>query len=221
MTDPVKRRPYTSAIRAQRAQRTQERVLAAARRLFGERGYVGTTVEDIAKRARVAPATVYLAFGSKRAVLIELVATAAGGPEVARLNAALLAEPVARRRLALAAKVTRVITEGAWDVMQAIRGGAATERDLAEAWQQGEEARHAVVARAIRPLTPAAARADGEAMVDLVWALTGPDLYRALVVDRGWSADHYEEILSQLLLAAVRTRRGRKGQARGGGPSTD
>lgn len=159
----------------------------------------------------MAPATVYLAFGSKRAVLMELVATAAGGPEVARLNAAILDEPVARRRLALAAKVTRVITEGAWDVMQAIREGAATERDLADAWQQGEEARHGTVARAIRPLTPPAAGADGDAIVDLVWALTGPDLCGALVVERGWSADDYEEVLSQLLVASVRTRRGHNG----------
>lgn len=205
MTGSVKRRPYASAIRARRAEATRQRVLGAARRSFRERGYGATTVEHIATLARVAPATVYLVFGSKRGILMSLVAAVGTRAKAAQLNAAILAEPVLRRRLELAAKITRVITEDAWDVMKAISAGAAMDPDLAEAWRRGEAGRHQAVERAILPLASTAARSglSADAVVDLVWALTGPDLYRALVIERGWSPQRYEKVLSQLLVAGV------------------
>jgi hypothetical protein len=43
-----------------------------------------------------------------------------------------------------------------------------------------------------------------EEATDVLWALTGYDLYRALVVERGWAAMRYEtwlaDVLSQRLL---------------------
>src|SRR6266540_7187996 len=73
-----------SSIRAPRrpkAQATRRRILDAARRLFVERGYVATTIEAIAAEAGVAVPTVYLAFGTKRALLVELLDIAAVGDE--------------------------------------------------------------------------------------------------------------------------------------------
>lgn len=221
MPGAVKRRAYTSAVRARRAEKTRERVLTAARRLFRRRGYVGTTVEDIARLARVVPATVYLAFGSKRTIALALVASVGTRPEAVRLNAAILAEPDLRRRLALAARITRVITEDAWDLMLMFRAGAATDTDLAEAWRRGTEGRHESVAHAIGPLARAArSELSADEVVDLVWALTGPDLYGALVVERGWSPARYERILSEMLVSTllpsshVGARRGPRPRAR-------
>ena len=45
----------------------------AARQLFAERGYFATKVDDIAARARVAPATVYAVTGGKYGLLSELI----------------------------------------------------------------------------------------------------------------------------------------------------
>src|SRR6266568_2113124 len=73
---PVPRPPAASSARTPRrpkAQATRRRILDAARGLFVARGYVATTIEAIAAEAGVAVPTVYLAFGTKRALLVELL----------------------------------------------------------------------------------------------------------------------------------------------------
>src|SRR5665213_2345949 len=56
------------AKQAERRAATIEAILKAARRLFGERGFVATTMDDIAESARVAKGAVYHHFTSKEAV---------------------------------------------------------------------------------------------------------------------------------------------------------
>jgi TetR/AcrR family transcriptional regulator of autoinduction and epiphytic fitness len=80
-TGSRKKRPYNSARRRAQAEQTRRQIVEAARRLFADRGYVGTTVEAIAGQAQVAPETVYAAFGSKRAVLSRLIALSVLGDE--------------------------------------------------------------------------------------------------------------------------------------------
>ena len=53
-------------------QRKGEAVLASARRLFLEKGYEATTVDEIARAAHVSKATVYSNFSDKPAVLAAL-----------------------------------------------------------------------------------------------------------------------------------------------------
>ena len=54
------------------AQATRQAILDSARALFAERGYFATKVDDIAAKARVAPATVYAVTGGKYGLLTEL-----------------------------------------------------------------------------------------------------------------------------------------------------
>src|SRR3982074_765606 len=83
---PVPPPPAASSTRTPRrpkALATRRRIRDAARRLFVGRGYGATTIEAIAGEAGVAVPTVYLAFGTKRALLAELLDIAAvgdGGP---------------------------------------------------------------------------------------------------------------------------------------------
>lgn len=49
---------------------TRGAILAAARQLFGERGYDGTTIRGIAREAGVDPALVHHFFGSKEQVFV-------------------------------------------------------------------------------------------------------------------------------------------------------
>src|SRR5258708_39598252 len=46
---------------------------AAGLALFGEKGYEGTSIGDIAERAKLAVGTFYQHFGSKRQVLLALI----------------------------------------------------------------------------------------------------------------------------------------------------
>jgi len=55
------------------ATQRREQLVATARRLFGERGYRATTMEDIANAAGVTKPLLYQHFVSKRALYLELV----------------------------------------------------------------------------------------------------------------------------------------------------
>lgn len=50
---------------------TREQILAAARRLFAEQGYEGTTIRGIAAEAEVNPALIHHFFGSKEKVFAD------------------------------------------------------------------------------------------------------------------------------------------------------
>lgn len=56
-----------------KAQRTRQTILAAARRLFGERGYRRTTMTDIAVAAGVAQGTVYLYFRDRTDLVVAML----------------------------------------------------------------------------------------------------------------------------------------------------
>lgn len=56
----------------QKAER-QDRILRAAKHLFGRRGYAQTGMEDVARRARVAVGTIYNYFPSKAELVLALL----------------------------------------------------------------------------------------------------------------------------------------------------
>jgi len=56
-----------------RGRATREKVLAAAEELFRSRGYDGTSISDVARRAGVAVGTLYHHFPEKRVLLLELI----------------------------------------------------------------------------------------------------------------------------------------------------
>jgi AcrR family transcriptional regulator len=75
VADTADRNPTTPRNRSRRLGATQrrEQLVATAQRLFGERGYQATTMEDIAIAAGVTKPLLYQHFASKRALYLELV----------------------------------------------------------------------------------------------------------------------------------------------------
>src|SRR5450759_4267598 len=63
------KRPYRSPLRAANAQSTRLSVIQAAARLFAERGYVTTSLEDVAAEAGVSRATIFTSVGGKADLL--------------------------------------------------------------------------------------------------------------------------------------------------------
>ncbi|HWU81712.1 MAG TPA: TetR/AcrR family transcriptional regulator [Caulobacter sp.] len=65
--------PVKLTRRALAKQRTRERVLAAARRLFSERGYEGATIRDIAQAAGMSTGAVFASFADKSELFEEIL----------------------------------------------------------------------------------------------------------------------------------------------------
>lgn len=65
--------PVKLTRRALAKQRTRERVLAAARRLFTERGYEGATIRDIAQAAGMSTGAVFASFSDKNELFDEIL----------------------------------------------------------------------------------------------------------------------------------------------------
>src|SRR5713101_6988864 len=101
------KRLYHSRTRQRQAEETRRRILAATRDLFEICGYAGTTLEAIAERAEVSPKTVSAVFGSKRAILAEIINPQAFNTHVQQLLDELRATPESSRRISLVAQITR------------------------------------------------------------------------------------------------------------------
>src|SRR4051812_8644361 len=69
----------TAPTRTERTLATRRRMVKAAYQLFCRNGYIGTTINAVAKEAGVAVPTVYYTFGTKAALLAESMGAAIVG----------------------------------------------------------------------------------------------------------------------------------------------
>ena len=206
------RRVYDSPRRQEQARATRAAILEAARDLFGERGYVATTMQVIAERARVSPATVYTAFTNKRSLLSVLIDVSIAGddapvpilerPWVRELRD----EPDLQRRIAILATNGRLMLERRAPVDEVVRAAAASDPDIAALWQAGNAQRLAGQRQLLRLVAGGASFREGlsdRGAADTLYALGSPETYRLLTVDRGWSPARFErwyaDTLAQLL----------------------
>lgn len=205
MTDAVKpQRRYRSPARRAQAGATRQAIIDAARRLLGSDGYAATTLEAIAGEADVAVQTVYAVFGSKRGILRALLEQGlhtSGSP-----MAPVLSEAEPRRQLRLAAHRVRQIGERAWDVIEILRSASGADAELAADWRQGEQDRLWAAGALASSLHEKHALRTGlsrAAATDILWGLSTPELYRQLVVARGWKPARFERWLADAWAALL------------------
>jgi AcrR family transcriptional regulator len=198
-----KKRTYHSRMRQRQAEETRRRILAAARELFESCGYAVTTLEAIAEIAEVSPKTVAAVFGSKRALLAEVINPDAFSTHVQQLIEELRTTKDLSRRLSLVAQITRQAYEPLVRELELLRTAGAVAPELADLARQIEARRHQNQSRLVAYLhEQGALRHDlsfAEA-ADVLWALTSFDLYRMLVVEQAWEPTRYETWLAQLLI---------------------
>ena len=206
-TEPGKR-AYHSPTRQRQAEETRRSILAAARALFLHYGYAGATIDAIAKEAGVSAKTVVAAFGSKRDILAALVNPPAIDPRHQEILGQLRTVPDPERRVEITARFARQVYETLAPELDLLRGATAVAPEVAEVARQVESRRHETQTRLIAYLHEQGALRRNlavEEAVDILWALTSFDLYRALVIVGGWALDRYESwlagALSQQLLA--------------------
>ena len=197
------KRPYHSRVRQRQAEDTHRRILAAARELFASRGYAATTLEAIAELADVSPKTLGAVFGSKRALLAEVINPEAFSTQVWQLIEEVRATEDPSRRLALVAQITRQAYEPLANELELLRTAGAVAPELAELGSLVEARRRQNQARLMASLHEQGVLRPGlslEEAADVLWALTSFDLYRMLVVKQRWEPQRYETWLAHLLI---------------------
>lgn len=210
MHEAVKtRRPYESRRRKEQAEQTRRDVVTAAGTLFRERGY-SVPMPEIAREAGVVVETVYRIFGSKPGLFRAVVdALLAGGPTRADVAVearpairAVIEEPEPHRKVALYAATQPGIHRRAGPLLRALRDAKASDPELSQLWGELEAWRRDGQGRFVEYLEQLGVlrrdRTTAEAS-DIVWTLTSLAVYDQLVVDRGWTAEHYEAWLAAAL----------------------
>lgn len=193
-------------MRARQAGETRRRIAEAAKLLLASKGYAGSTIEAIAARAAVAPQTVYAIFGSKRGILAEIIRTAAYGSRYRSLVRKSMASRDPELRLVLASKIATGIHESEQSVFELLRGAGVVAPELASLERQREMDRFNNQISVIRVMVASGRLRKGltrASAQEVLWALTGRDLYRMLVVQRGWSPARYQKWLAQTLIGAL------------------
>lgn len=201
------KRAYNSERRQAQAQKTKDSILIAARGLFGSEGFEQVTIEKIALKAEVSVPTVYSLFQSKSGVLRALIDIALPQKHYEAIIQELEKEKSVSKRLELTAKLSRQL----YDAEKAQLGlfmdasilnpelkKLEIEREIRRYKRQGDSFKRFKEKALLGGLNESKAR-------DILWAFTGRDLYRMLVIERGWSSDEYEKWLAHMLVQTLLT----------------
>jgi AcrR family transcriptional regulator len=192
------RRAYEQRVRAESAEETRTRILDALHDLLRERPDGSISVDQVAKRARVARSTVYLAFGSRRGLFDALTERLLAGEGFQEILAA-VRDPDARESLrgGIAGGVKQfAANHEALRVLNAMRtldptgAGEAVARVEAQRSQgMARLARRLGEQGLLRPgLTP-------EQAAHVIWILAGFDAFDTLATGRGLAPHEVTAIL--------------------------
>jgi AcrR family transcriptional regulator len=204
----TRKRPYKSLVRQRQAGDTRKRIVDAARQLLQSEGYGGMTIEAIAQQAEVSAQSVYAIFGSKTGILTELLDQSTFGEQYEEAVRQALSAKDPETRLRLAACIARQIHEPLNAAFDLLRGAGVVAPELAKLEQQREDLRYERQERMIISLRDAGRLRQGlkhSTARDIFWMLTGRDVYRMLVRERGWSPQKYQNWLADTLVQSLLT----------------
>lgn len=197
----------------ERARATRRRILDAAYELFGEEGYVGTTMEGIARRAQVAVQTVYFVFHTKGELLRALTESTAAGdsdprpvPEQSWFREA-QASPDSRRAIALIVEHGTDVLARLAPLIEAIRTASPSDQDLAHWYLGAVQGRRRGMQLVVEAVAAKSALRPGlslERATDILFVVENPETFRTFTYECGWSlvefkAWAYRTLCDQLL----------------------
>ena len=199
----VKRRAYRTSIRRGDAPAL---VCDAAYRLFSTKGYLATSINDIAAEAGVARPTVFSAVGPKPVILRAVVDQALAGDDAPVPIAErewwreAIGEPDPAQSIRLYARNMCRISGRAGLVLRALETAAAIDADAAEVWARYQHQRRVGLNEfaVTLALKTSALRYDEDTITDTMWMLA-PDAYLRLVHDAGWPVEQFQAWLADLL----------------------
>jgi AcrR family transcriptional regulator len=183
---------------------TKTQIASAARALFAGQGYVGTTIAAIAEAADIPAPTIYSAFGGKAAILRAIAWGVTDTLDIDRAHQEALAQPNPRDGLRKAANIQRRQFEQMYDVIDIYQEAARTDPDIAQDMRTIAANRERAFRRHVESIAPHLAPGvsvdDG---VAVYLTLVLPEVYRTLVIERGWTTDRYENWLAIALITQL------------------
>jgi AcrR family transcriptional regulator len=211
MAEVVEGRPLGGRRRV-KSRATRRRITDAAAELFVQHSYATTTLEHIAHRAGVSVQTVYFHFGTKANLLKAAVDIASVGddepvalldrPEFRRIRG----EPDPRKTLRLEVRQAREIFARIGPLMRVVRDAAGSDPDMATQWLTNEQQRLMVFGEVARELSAKGGLRPGmtvEEATDVIFGLLSVELHELLTTGRGWSNEHWERWINEMLSQAI------------------
>jgi AcrR family transcriptional regulator len=199
-------------VRAEKAQANRHRMRTAAQTLFSSRGYSATSMQAIADEAGMAVQTLYFTFGTKRALLSELLDVAIAGddepvPTLERPQVlAAINDPDPVAQLHEQARFAREIYERVAPVLQVVAHAAPGDHEIHELWMTNNAQRAVVMERMIAALagkTPLRDGLDVAMATDIALGLQSPELYQFFTTRRRWSPSRWEQWTADALVTQL------------------
>ncbi len=191
--------------RSQRAEAAKaarrEEILTAARRVFAERGFRGTTIADIAEEANIALGTIYLYFESKDAVFAAL------NQQLAQLitSAVIDVPPPVSLEETVRLRVRRVFEVCAEnrELVRLVVLNSDPGTDITKRIRAADEDRNRPLTAGIGAAMEAGTirRGDASVVARLVQGVVSMAVYQAFVVAGGEDAEKYRDACADMLVA--------------------
>lgn len=196
---------YHSPLRARQAAETRRSVIDAALELFAEHGWAATSLPAIAQRAGVSVDTIYSTFGNKSTLLMAVVHVAIvgdddGAPMVDRADFAAFSRGRRHERLRTGVRYTMAVYERSLPILETLREAAASDAAARERLTRYDQDRRDLIAAGVALIL---GHEPSEDLIDSFWALISPEVYRYLIVGRGWSSEKVEDWFVEMLKVAI------------------
>jgi AcrR family transcriptional regulator len=206
-------RPYQLGKRAETVEQTRRQILAATRELLARNGSRDLSLDEVARTAHVARATVYYQFGSRTGLLeavVRDIQRRAGQSAVA--DAVALADPVDALRQAFLAGCRFWAAEH--PLVHRLTGLAAVDAEIRRVLAEVERDRLPLLTGLVDRLDAAGRLSPGcsaSRALDVLWMLSSFEAFDQLFIGRRLPVDDVAELLADLAVRAVT--QGRDGSA--------
>lgn len=196
------KRRYNIENRQAQSKQTKDKILSSAKMLFESQGFDGVTIDLIAKDAGVSVPTVYSLFKSKTGILKALIDNALSQDQFESLVHKASTEKTLSGLLKMSAHIATQMYDAEKAFMNSLRGAVTLTAELKNLEKEQEERRYKRQEKTLKVMfekNKLQGNLDFTKARDILWAMTGRDLFRLLVIERGWSLEDYEKWLADSL----------------------
>ena len=202
----IKKRAYNTESRKIQAIETKTRVLASAKNLFITKGFDNVTMDEIAKIAGVSTPSVYSFFKSKQGVIRSIMDEALEKEKFEELVQKVTQIKTLKGRLEISAQISRRLYDAEKDQINSFRNTSVLGPEFKAIEKEREERRYQMQEKTLKEVANEESLAEGinlKKARDILWAFTGRDIYRLLVIDKEWTSEEYEKWLAHSLIKLI------------------